>query len=491
MLSHFVCHKSSTRTLLTKLWFLLAFVSLGFFSCKKELEQKVQPDDVLRLSAAAADLVLLQKNGNNTALDLTWTTGSNGGANTSIAYTLELDKKGAGFSSPHTIYLGKGVYNQKFTARELNDLVLQKFGFQPGATGELEARVTATVAKEAAGPQVSPVLSLTVKPYFEVSSTLYLIGEAAPNGWDNSKAAPLTPGVTDPTQFTYQGALKKGSFKFITKLGEFLPSYNKRDSNLFYRTDFGQPDDQFTIDEAGVYKIVVNLADLTISVEKQAGPAHARLWIMGDATPKGWDINNPAEMQADPSDPFVFTYSEVLKAGEFKIPVSTGNFATDYYMPLTNNPDLTNMGVRLVAGGNPDYKWKITTPGAYKITLNIRDMTISIKPFTPYQQLWMVGSATPKGWDINSPDEMVKDPSNPYVFTYSGPLSAGEFKIPTATGNWGTDYFMPAVNHQDLGSTAVRLIAGGNPDNKWEITQAGNYTVTLNQLYETITIVKQ
>ncbi|MEI6948642.1 SusF/SusE family outer membrane protein [Paraflavisolibacter sp. H34] len=477
----------------TKLWFLLAFISLGFFSCKKELEQKVQPDDRLQLTAATTELVLLQKNGNNTALDLAWTTGSNGGTNASIAYTLELDKQGAGFSSPYSVYLGKGVYNQKFTAKELNDLVLQHFGFQPGVAGKLEARVRATVAKEAAASQVSPVLSMSIKPFFEVSATLYLVGEAAPNGWDNSKAAPLTPGSADPTEFTYQGSLKKGSFKFITRLGEWIPSYNKgaKDTDLFYRTDFGQPDDPFMIDEAGVYKIVVNLVAQSISVEKQAGPAHARLWIIGDATPKGWDINNPAEMQVDPSDPFVFTYNEVLKAGEFKIPVTTGNFATDYYMPLINHPDLSTTGVRLVAGGNPDHKWKITTPGAYKITLNIRDMTLSIKPFTPYGKLWMVGSATPNGWDINHPNEMVKDAANPMVFTYSGPLAAGEFKIPTATGNWGTDYFMPAVNHQDLGNTTVKFIAGGNPDNKWEITQAGNYTVTLNQLYETITIVKQ
>jgi hypothetical protein len=85
---------------------------------------------------------------------------------------------------------------------------------------------------------------------------------------------------------------------------------------------------------------------------------------------------------------------------------------------------------------------------------------------------------------------MTKDPNDPNVFTYNGPLTIGEFKIPTATGNWGTDYFMPSVNHQDINSSAVIFVPAGNPDNKWQITQAGNYRVTLNQLYETITIEK-
>jgi hypothetical protein len=41
-----------------------------------------------------------------------------------------------------------------------------------------------------------------------------------------------------------------------------------------------------------------------------------------------------------------------------------------------------------------------------------------------------------------------------------------------------------------MGSTQMKFIAGGNPDNKWKIMQAGDYKITINQLYETISIEK-
>ena len=82
------------------------------------------------------------------------------------------------------------------------------------------------------------------------STTLYLIGDATPNGWSADNATAMER--TDNGQFTWTGKLNTGSFKFITTLGEFLPSYN-RDATageglkLTYRTSGDQPDEQFTI----------------------------------------------------------------------------------------------------------------------------------------------------------------------------------------------------------------------------------------------------
>ncbi|MFT3904140.1 MAG: SusF/SusE family outer membrane protein [Niabella sp.] len=232
---------------------------------------------------------------------------------------------------------------------------------------------------------------------------------------------------------------------------------------------------------------------VTIKVTPAAtGASYAELWVVGDATPNGWNIDNPNPMVKDPTNPFQFKFNEVLNAGEFKIPTSKGNWGTDFFMPLVNNPDLTSTDVKLTLGGNPDYKWRITNPGPYKILLNISASPfIKIVPFTPYTQMWMVGDATPAGWNIDAPTPMTATPGNPYEFTYTGVLNAGEFKIPTSAGNWSTDFFMPPVNGEGVSSTSAIFVPGGTPDNKWKITEAGNYKITFNQLYETISIVKQ
>ena len=233
--------------------------------------------------------------------------------------------------------------------------------------------------------------------------------------------------------------------------------------------------------------------DITIKVTPApTGPSYSRLWIVGDATPNGWDINNPNEMRVDPANAFQFKYNEVLNAGEFKIPVSTGNWGTDFFMPPTNHPDITSTEVQLIQGGQPDNKWLISAASAYKILLNISSQPfIKITPFTPYTAMWIVGDATPAGWNIDSPTPMVATTGNPYEFTYTGILNAGEFKIPTTTGNWDTDYFMPPANDAAITETNAIFVPGGKPDNKWKITEAGNYKIILNQLHETITIVKQ
>lgn len=219
-------------------------------------------------------------------------------------------------------------------------------------------------------------------------------------------------------------------------------------------------------------------------------PPYKKLFIVGGATPRGWNIDSPDSLVRDVTDHFIFRFNEVFTADEFKIPTTTGNWGCDYYMPISSAGDITSTDVQLVPGGTPDYKWRIPTSGAYKITLDLRETKIHIKPFTPYDQLWLVGDATPAGWNIDNPTPMIADDEDPFLFIYEGPLSTGEFKIPTATGNWGADFFMPAVNHQPLSERAASFVVGGSPDKKWQVTEAGNYRITFNQLKETIQIVK-
>lgn len=461
-----------------------------FIGCKKDNYAELNKgNSPLALASDKAAIILNQREDANDAVILSWTTGTNGGTDASITYQLKVDKQGNNFNTAITEDLANSL-SKKYTVGGLNNLLLSQWNFAPGVEAILEAKIIAKVANDAAPMDSSAVITIKATPYDPVSSTLYIIGDAAPNGWNAGAATALTS--QGAGKFSWEGNLYSGEFKFITELGQFLPSYNKGadNSKLVYRSADSEPDDKFNITTPGLYTISVNLLDLTASIEAATTPPYTRLWMLGDATPTGWNIDAPTEMRVDSSNLFVFGYNGLLSAGEFKIPTTTGNFSTDYYMPLVNHQAITETGVQLVPVGGADNKWKITTAGPYKIELNLQSMKMEIKPFVPYTQIWMVGDASPVGWNIDNPHPMTVDPANPYIFSYTGPMAVGEFKFPVETGNWGGDFFMPVMNGSGPGSTQMKFVPGGNPDNKWKIAVAGNYKITINQLYETISIVK-
>ncbi|HEU4608781.1 MAG TPA: SusF/SusE family outer membrane protein [Chitinophagaceae bacterium] len=474
-------------------WLLSMLITSFTFSCHKPDDMELNKGNMpLSLSVARDHIVLDQRNENGDGITFNWTSGSNQGTNAAISYTLKIDKQGNNFSNPLLLDLGRNTFSKTFKVGEMNDLLLNKWNIAPNQEAAMEARIVATVSDDSVNPDSTSAFIFHITAYQPVTTTLYLIGSAAPHGWDAGNASEMDAVPSQPGKFKWSGNLSQGELKFITTLGQFSPSYNKGSNanKLFYRTEDAQPDDKFVIDSSGLYEISVDLLNLSISIAKGSNPPYTRLWMLGDATPTGWNIDNPSEMRVDSSNLWVFNYNGILNAGEFKIPVSTGNFGTDYYMPLSNHPAITETGVQFVPAGNPDYKWQITNAGPYKIKLDLQKMTINIQPFTPYTTIWMVGDATPVGWNIDNPLALTPDPNDPYKFSYSGPMNAGEFKFPLATGNWGCDYFMPEIDQSGPGSTRMTFIKSGSPDKKWRITQAGNYNIVIDQLKETISIVK-
>ena len=127
--------------------------------------------------------------------------------------------------------------------------------------------------------------------------------------------------------------------------------------------------------------------------------------------------------------------------------------------------------------------------------------------FTPYTEMYMVGDATPNGWDLGNATPMTQDASDPNIFTWSGHLNAGEMKFsPDKQEDWNGAWFLAAsdgeaptgttqkvifINKSDDGcQEQYKDISVGGVDLKWRITDAGNYTVTLNQLLEEVVIAR-
>lgn len=487
---------------------VMVLASVGLLSCSdNDYAQLDKGSNTLTITSDQAATVLDENSHASDAIILNWTTGHNYGTGNRISYKLELAKSGTNFANAYVaVNEETQTYTWSASQENLNDLLLDKFGGTPGVATTIDARVTAIVSgvEEVQTSQ----LSFTTTPYQPVTTTLYLIGDATPNGWSADNATEMTRSTNG--LFEWEGTLTEGNFKFITTKGSFLPSYNKADDGgLVLRTSDDEPDNQWTITEAHDYKIVANLLEGTISIEKTDGvkPAFDELYFVGNAT--GWGF---VQMQQDALDKFLFRigyYFENGKGGEFKFGTTNGSWENMYKATQYNAP-YTDQKMTLVKGFDPDNKWYLQDDEcekAYKICVDIRTgkERMMMTEFTPCQMIYLVGDATPNGWDLGNATAMTAT-SSPYVFTWSGQLNAGELKFSCdKQSDWNGAWFMPCKSAEPTGEEEHILFIDksnetfksqyltvnvGDVDNKWKITSSGTYTITLDQLHETITITK-
>ena len=465
-------------------------------------------DTQLALTANANEITLDEAAHAENALTLTWTSGTNHGTGNRITYKLEMAEAGTGFANP---YLVADEMTQKYTwsatTEQLNTLLRDNFGVKGDNRYAVEARVTATVA--GIDDVQTAVKALNVTAYEPVTTTLYVTGTATLGGTDLSLAEEMTR--TDNGKFTYTGYMKAGTYKFITTLGQELPSYNRgEDGSLVLRTTADQPDNLFEITEAHDYTITLNLLDGTMAIVKSDGvkPPYDAIWFID-----GMDGYSFKPMTQDVLDPFLFRYgAEFNNEGDFKFATASGSWENNYKATQPDAP-YTDSSVEFVKGFEPDNKWRLKTAElgkAYKICLDIRSEKerMLMAPFTPYENIWLVGDAAPGGWSLDAAEPMTKDASDPYVMTWTGTLKEGELKFTCDKNiNWDGAWFMSAtngaaptgqeekalfINKSDDYLKAQYLTVDINGiDNKWKITEAGTYKITLNQLTETITIAKQ
>ena len=219
------------------------------------------------------------------------------------------------------------------------------------------------------------------------------------------------------------------------------------------------------------------------------------LAIVGDAAPVGF-VPQGDPMTQDPSDPNVFTYEGVFKPGNFKIHAFNGDWCDGEWLNSSvNNQSLSATDYIVTTGcDGPDNQWQVTQKGSYSVTVNLTDATINITALDYYPNLFLLGGATSAGWDLNLAPDMTVDPANPAVFTWTGTLAAGDFKIGTAkTFDDGWDWIHPLTQGQALSNTSYEVLAAGTGvDNKWVIdaAAAGDYDITVDLAAGTINIEK-
>ena len=498
------------RTIKIYSWIVALLTSMGFSSCTEDHMELNKGYDVLTVSASTDTLALNVKAPDARAITFEWTSGSNMGTGAAIEYTFRMDVEGNAFQGGIVEYMGKGVYSLSYTNEQLTMLMLEELALPINEDATIEVSVVAEVMNETVETQVSTPIKIVVTPYQPVSKTLYLVGDATPNGWDAGAATKMTAISGEAGGFVWTGELRNpGSFKFLTNLGEFLPSYNKALSGtseaLYLRESDDDPDEQFTVPASGFYRIAVNIIDLTYTIvetDGMAGPKYNNIYFVGSFT--GW---SHVAMKQDVINPFIFRFGDVIEwndGGEFKFGTAAGSW-DDMYHPTIANAPYTHSEV--MQNGEGDHKWllsEVESGKPYKLYLDITEgeekMVMSV--FTPYENMYLVGSATPNGWTLGSATPMTQGAENPFIFSWTGTLTAGELKFSCdKQDDWNGAWFMPVEadkvptdDWEDMlftDKSSPEYAGYMDVDMKWNIQSAGTYTITMDQLKETIRIVKQ
>lgn len=222
-----------------------------------------------------------------------------------------------------------------------------------------------------------------------------------------------------------------------------------------------------------------------------------KLMIVGDAVWGGWTPANSVVML--PNGENVFKATVYLKKvdGEtvtqgFKL-LTAANWDCLQYHAGDSDVELEE-GVAAQLYDNQengnDKKFQVKESANYDVVcdLNTKKITVTKSAYQEHpinhNALWMVGDATSGGWDFGSLTPMTQDSENPMVFKATTYLKVGEMKIAQNNdGGFGQTFYLRDVNDD------TKMVLGGE-DNKWTITEAATYDVTVNLADMTIDIKK-
>ncbi len=350
--------------------------------CEKTPEDKPR-DERLLLTMAKDTVACNARMGELTAMMLTWTAGTNHGTGSAIAYTIDMDMAGNAFAAAVHLEIGRTMDRTlALSHRQLADTLhayfpeLQQNEYEP-----FEIRVRAEVLMTGE-EQVSPIVPFTLIQYEVDTARLYIVGDAAPNGWDKDHASMMQWDMSSYSLYTWTGSLRKGEFKLLTTTEDWFPCYVRNmtdDTKMVYREhEEDYPDTKWTITKAGKYTVTADTKTLDITVTYLGGESYSHIYMIGDATPGGWSWDNLTELSHPATD--MFTYEGPLSAGAIKFPTEIkSDWSGEMLFAPTPDCAPSVNGTFDAHIGDPDNKWIIPSAGTWSITINMKDTTISFE----------------------------------------------------------------------------------------------------------------
>ena len=366
----------NTRKIFYPLSAVLCILSAFFVSCEKPGTDTPR-DEALVLKVSSDSVSCVPRMGEQTALQIQWTAGTNHGTGSAISYTIVISNE----QTTVDLAIGKTADRTlSFTHNQLSDSLSKYFAYMEDEVWyEFDIYVKAKVLMTGE-EQISEAVKVIIARFPSLVMDLYLVGDATPNGWTRERATPMIQNAVNPSLFSWKGLLRKGEFKILTSTADWLPCYvrDENDASIMHyrKTEDDYPDFKWEITTTDNYTVDVDVKAMTISINSVGGEIYKHVYMIGDATPGGWSWDNITELEHP--EPNIFTYEGFLNRGEIKFPTELkSDWSGEMLYAPTADCNPAENGTYDAHKGEPDNKWTIHTAGDWSITINIKNTTIS------------------------------------------------------------------------------------------------------------------
>jgi len=432
--------------------FTLIVVSIGFTSCE-DISDRVILNPNVEMSTElivqeSTPLLLLEDNQSEIALNTSWAA-PDYGFDAAPTYKLLVDLATNDFSNAVTLDVGDNL-DKAFTTLELNSIALG-LGAEADVASDLILKLQGFV-----GGQLlinSNAKTVNVTPYssiLDLTTRWGVVGSAA-NDWGATPDLPFFATSTAGILVAYV-TLIDGEIKFRE---DSLWTNNYGDTGVDGTLDAGGDNIAVT---AGSYKILMNLTDLTYTIESFS------IGIVGSAF-NDWGATPDFSLTYD-------SYSDQFRGivklldGEMKFRMNN-DWGTNY-------GDTGVDGVLDLNGDNI-----VTAAGRYIVSVNLNDLSYTLEPI---ENIWGIVGSAYNDWG-GTPDALFtrdwSQPSDDIWVLNNVTLLDGEYKF-RSNEAWALNYGDDGADGTlDNGGANIIAIAG-TYSFVLDFSDAANPTYTIN-----------
>lgn len=429
----------------------------GLTSCQEdEIDNSYSRNNsIVQLTGSADYVVLSEANPDAEALSIDWTPAADYGNDFLCTYKLETELIGSTVSAIKE-YEDDGNFHRSFTNRQLQEMLIDRFGQGTSMVGELRFTLTTTFQ----GPRtvVPDISTLRVKvktygPKQYLADRLFMGGSAV-----GESDIELTPDASNAQIYRYNGKLQAGTLNFPVLYADEENAVSPADGADCDITADEMPivivdrseAHYWNIPQEGNYRITLNLGKKTVKIVDAGATLELdKLYMAGTAI--GDDMVEIAQTLEDEN---LYAWKGELKAGTFWLPVGFEEATAVSIVPKAGKAEMADgepmeFTQASTESGTKAAHWTIPADGTYRIVVDTQNRTVTFRsPATdlpnqvvsynntvdkinPYSQevttLWMWGTFNSFARDADQSKAgfqakytLKQSLANPKVFVYKG-----------------------------------------------------------------------